>query len=94
MKHPKSVRIHCRTCKKHTEHTVKQVKKKARSSAHPLSQSVKRFDRKIKGYGGFPRPKPKGEGKTTKKIDLRYKCKECGKMQTRGGYRIKKFELV
>ena len=73
---------------------MKNVKKKARSKAHTMSQSVKRFDRKIKGYGGFPRPKPKGEGKPTKKLDLRFQCKECGKMQTRKGFRIRKFELV
>lgn len=94
MKWPKSVRVLCPACKKHTEHTIKQVKKRARSSAHPMSQSVKRFERKTKGYRGFPRPKPKGEGKPTKKLDLRLKCKECNKSHTKRGFRIKKFELV
>jgi len=94
MKWPKSIRTLCPSCKKHTEHTVKQVKKKARSSAHPMSQSVKRFERKTKGYRGFPRPKPRGEGKPTKKLDLRLQCKECKKMHTKKGFRVKKFELV
>jgi len=94
MKYPKVIKALCPYCKKHTEHTVKQVKKKARGSAHPMSQSQKRFERKTRGYGGFPRPKPKGEGKQTKKLDLRLQCKVCGKKQTKKGFRIKKFELV
>jgi len=93
MKYPKLVKAYCPKCKKHTEHGVKQIKKRARSSAHPMSQSVKRFERKMKGYHGFPRPQPSGDGKPSKKVDLRYQCKVCGKMQTRGGFRIKKFEL-
>ncbi len=93
MKYPKTVRTYCPVCRKHTEHSVKQVKKKARGKAHPMSQSVKRFERKIKGYGSFPRPNPKGEGKPTKKLDLRFVCKECKKMHTKKGFRVKKFEL-
>lgn len=94
MKMPKTIKTYCPKCKKHQEHTVKQVKKRARSSAHPMSQSVNRFERKTKGYRGFPRPKPKGEGKPTKKLDLRMVCKVCKKMHTKKGFRIKKFELV
>ncbi|MFQ5647913.1 MAG: 50S ribosomal protein L44e [Candidatus Aenigmatarchaeota archaeon] len=94
MKFPKATRTYCPHCKRHTEHTVKQVKKKARSKAHPMSQSVKRFNRKVKGYRGFPRPKPKGEGKPTKKLDLRLQCKECKKQHTKKGFRVRKFELV
>ncbi len=94
MKYPKTVKTYCNHCRKHTEHTVKQIKKRARSSTHPASQSVKRFERKMKGYHGFPRPNPSGEGKPTKKVDLRLQCKVCGKMHTKVGFRAKKFELV
>ena len=94
MKYPKIVRKLCPTCKIHTQHKVKQVKKKARSKAHPMSQSVKRFERKMKGYGSFPRPNPKGEGKPTKKVDLRFECTVCKKKQTKKGFRVKKFELT
>ena len=94
MKYPKVVMAYCKTCKKHTEHTVKQIKKRARGSAHPNSQSTKRFARKMKGYHSFPRPNPKGDGKPTKKVDLRLVCKVCGKMLTKGGIRVKKFELT
>ncbi|MDI6825670.1 MAG: 50S ribosomal protein L44e [Candidatus Aenigmarchaeota archaeon] len=91
MKFPKEVRIYCKYCKRHTEHPVEQVKKKPRGK---MRQGERRFRKKLKGYGSFPRPKPEYE-KATKKLDLRYKCKECGKKHTKGqGFRIKKFELV
>jgi len=94
MKFPKMINTYCPTCRKHTEHTVKQAKRKGRSTAHPLSQSQRRFKRKMEGYGSFPRPKPTGEGKPTKKLDLRLLCKQCGKMHTKKGFRVKKFELT
>jgi large subunit ribosomal protein L44e len=94
MKFPKVIRTLCPYCKKHTEHTVRQIKKKPRASRHPMSQAQRRFERKMRGYGSFPRPNPSGEGKPTKKVDLRLKCKECGKSHTKKGFRVKKFELV
>jgi len=94
MKFPKNINTYCPYCRKHTAHTVKLQKKKPRGSAHPQSKSQLRFLRKLKGYGSFPRPNPKGEGKATKKVDLRLTCSECKKMHTKKGFRIKKFELV
>ena len=94
MKYPKTVRTLCPFCKKHTEHSIKQSKRKGRSKAHPLSQSQRRFKRKLKGYGSFPRPNPKGEGKPTKKVDLRLTCSECKKAHTKKGFRVRRFELI
>lgn len=93
MKYSKAVRVHCPTCNKHTEHTVSLAKRKARGKARPMSQAQRRFKAKLQGYGSFPRPNPHGEGKPTKKVDLRLKCKECGKSHTKRGFRAKKFEL-
>jgi len=91
MKMPKEVRILCPYCKKYTQHTVEIVKKRPRRT---LSLGQRKFLKKLKGYGSFPRPKPDYE-KPTKKIDLRFKCKECGKKHTKGkGFRVKKFQLV
>jgi len=91
MRFPKEVRIYCDFCRKHTLHVVEIVKKKPRGK---MKQGERRFRRKLLGYGSFPRPKPDYE-KATKKLDLRYKCKECGKKHTKGkGFRVKKFELV
>lgn len=92
MKYPKKARRYCPVCKKHTEHTVGQAKRRPRKKN---SKSQKRFDRKMKGYGSFPKENPKGREKPTRKLDLRFKCSECGKAHSIGkGFRVKKFELV
>jgi large subunit ribosomal protein L44e len=91
MKFPKTIRIYCPYCKKHTEHEVKVAKKRGRRK---LAEGQRRFLRKMKGYGSFPKEKPKGREKPTKRVDLRFKCKTCGKMHTKGrGWRAKKFEI-
>lgn len=91
MKMPKTVRIYCPYCKKHTEHEIYISKKRPRRK---LAQGQRRFLRKMKGYGSFPKENPKGREKPTKKVDLRFKCKVCGKSHTHGkGFRVKKFKI-
>jgi len=91
MKIPKQQRRYCRRCRKYTIHKVEVVKRKARRK---LAKGQRSFLRKLKGYGSFPKPNPKGREKPTKKIDLRYICQECGKAQIIGkGVRIKKVEF-
>ena len=46
------------------------------------------------GYGGFPRPKPEGREKPTKRINLRYRCTQCKKANVSPCIRAKKFELT
>jgi large subunit ribosomal protein L44e len=46
------------------------------------------------GYGGFPRPKPEGREKPTKRINLRYRCTTCKKANISPCIRAKKFELT
>jgi len=92
MEIPKVQKRYCPFCRKHTEHTVKKASttKKRRE----LAQGQRRFRRKMRGFGSFPKENPKGRGKLTKKLSLLYKCKECGKSHNVGkGFRIKKFEL-
>lgn len=92
MKFPKTLRIFCPVCKKHTEHEVEIAKKRPRGS---LTHGQRIFKRKMKGYGSFPKEKPTGREKPTKKVDLRFKCLVCGKKHARGrGWRAKKFEIV
>ena len=92
MKIPKIQRKYCPKCRKHTEHTVEEAKRKPRKQN---SKSQRRFLRKMKGYGSFPKENPKGREKPTRKLDFRYKCKECGKKHSIGeGFRIKKLELT
>lgn len=84
-------RRYCPFCKKHTEHSVEEAKKKPRRST---CKGQRRFLRKLKGYGSFPKENPKGREKPTRKVDLRYVCKECKKKHSIGkGFRIKKVEF-
>jgi len=88
---PKTQRRYCIYCRKHTLHDVK------RSSGHkksPLREGERRFHRKMKGFGSFPKSNPKDREKPTRKVDLRYKCAECKKEHNIGkGFRVKKFEI-
>lgn len=91
MKYPKKKRVYCPFCRKHTEHTVNQAKKKPRRK---MAQGQRRFLRKMEGYHSFPKENPKNREKPTRKLDLRFKCSVCGKKHGRGqGFRVKKFEL-
>ncbi len=92
MKFPQKVMVFCPNCKKHTEHTVEVAKKKPRGE---LTHGERIFRRKMRGYGSFPRENPKGREKSTRKLDLRFKCSVCGKKHMHGrGFRVKKFEIV
>lgn len=93
MRIPKTQRRYCPHCKKHTEHEVS--KSSTGKKKRTLAEGQRRFKRALKGYGSFPRPNPKGRSKPTKKLDLRYKCKECGKKHVIGkGFRVKRFEFA
>ncbi len=104
MKIPKTTKRYCPYCKKHTEHTITQAKRKTPGSAHPMSYgSKKRAKRrgKARGLGNLGRYSKKAVSKfkmtgakTTKKTDLRYKCKECGKTHIqKKGFRAKRIEI-
>ncbi|WP_456454555.1 50S ribosomal protein L44e [Methanopyrus sp.] len=87
---PRKIRTYCPYCRKHTIHEVERAKK---NPARKMSWGQRQFERVLKGYGGFPRPKPSGE-KPTKKVDLRYRCTECGKAHTRKGWRAGTLEIT
>ena len=103
MKIPKKVNRFCRKCKKHTEHSVSQAKKKERGSLKKGSISRSRKRGLGRGYGNLGKwgSKPalskwKMAGvKSSKKVDLRFKCKECGKSSVQNkGFRSKKVEFI
>jgi len=91
MKMPRVIRSYCPHCNKHTEQEVERVKNRPRSE---LRRGQRRFRRVLRGYGGFPRPKPEGREKPTKRVHLRFRCKVCKKAYQRPTLRAKKFELV
>src|SRR3989344_8865943 len=68
MKMPKNQRKYCPFCKKHTEHIVEEAKRRPRSQD---TRSQRRFLRKLKGYGSFPKENPKGRQKPTRKPAFR-----------------------
>ncbi|MFN4133207.1 MAG: 50S ribosomal protein L44e [Candidatus Hadarchaeales archaeon] len=86
MKLPKKIKTYCPTCKKHTEHTVSQVKKR---SASPFSWGQRQFAKVMRGYGSQPRSEQRKFFKTTKKVSLLFKCSVCGKSHPRKGFRSK-----
>ncbi len=106
MKIPKTKNRYCKHCKKHTEHTVSQTKTAGRSKAHPLSRGNIKTRAKQRGrstgFGNLGKwgSKPaiskfkRGGAKSSKKTDLRFKCKECKKSSVqRKGTRAKKVEI-
>ena len=83
---------YCVYCHKHTEHILSKVGVSKKKSTLAHGQRI--FKRKMKGFGSFPKPNPRGRAKPTRKVDLRYKCKVCGKQHVIGvGFRVKKFEF-
>ncbi|MCD6513213.1 MAG: 50S ribosomal protein L44e [Thermoplasmata archaeon] len=87
---PQVIKTYCPYCHTHTEHVIERVKKK---KASELKWGQRRFRRVTAGYRGYPRPKPEGREKPTKRVYLRYRCKVCGKAHQKEGIRAKKFEI-
>ncbi len=104
MKIPKIKNRFCPKCKRHTEQTVSLAKSRGRSTAHPMSRGAKgrmRMRGLNRGYGNKGRMS-KGAvsswtmtgAKTSKKVDLRFKCKVCGKTAVQyQGFRVKRPEF-
>ncbi|MBL7100404.1 MAG: 50S ribosomal protein L44e [Nanoarchaeota archaeon] len=104
MKIPKSRKRFCPKCKKHTTQTVSQAKSAGRNKTHPMSfgsrTRMKRrgldrgFGNKGKTSRGAISSFKRTGAKTSKKVDLRFKCKECGKIAVQAqGFRAKKTEF-
>ncbi len=66
VKRPRQVKRYSPSAGKHTLHTVERVKKR-RASEQKWGQ--RRFRRVTAGYRGFPRPKPEGREKPTKRVN-------------------------
>ncbi len=90
MKMPAIIKSYCPYCKTHRKIEIERVKKK---KASELKWGQRRFRKVMAGYGGFPRPKPEGREKPTKRVYIRYRCKQCKKAHHRPNFRAKKFEL-
>jgi len=91
VKLPRKLKTYCPACQTHHVHEVEQVKKKRASE---MARGQRLFRRVTAGYGGFPRPKPEGREKPTKRIYLRYRCSQCKRAWHRPNIRAKKFQLT
>lgn len=103
MKKPKKVRRYCPKCRKHTEQEIslaKSTRKRSSLSKGSIQRARKRG--RARGYGNLGKygSKPaiskwkRAGAKTSKKQDLRYKCKECNKIFIqKKGVRAKKTEF-
>ncbi len=87
---PRKIKTYCTHCKQHTTHSIERVKK---HKASELKLGQRRFRRVLRGYRGYPRPKPEGREKPTRRVYLRYKCGKCGKYHQKKCLRAKKFEF-
>ena len=105
MKIPKKQKHYCSKCKKHSEMTVAEAKKRTRSTTHPMSRGSNcrlRGRGLRRGYGNYnkyskpPIAKFKRTGaKQSKKLDLRYKCTTCNRTMVQNeGIRTKKMEFI
>ena len=97
MKIPKVTHKYCPHCKAHTEQKISIFKTKPRPKTrkHGLKWGSRYYFKKIKGYGGSPKPKVKPI-KTSKKVALVYACVKCKKKYFRRNaiHRTKKVEQV
>ena len=87
---PRKIKMYCAKCKKHTTHEVHKIKKK---KASELKQGQRRFRRVMSGYRGFPRPKPEGREKTSRRAPLKYTCTQCKKSIQPPSLRARKVEV-
>ena len=91
MKVPNVIVTYCPRCRRRTEHSVSLYKKgKERGTAW----GVRRHEEEKKGYGGQKYPELKRTAKTTKKLTLKLKCKECGYTIVKEGMRLRRMEIV
>ncbi len=90
MKRPRKIKRYCPICKKHTEQSVEKIKKR---KASELKKGQRRFRRVMSGYRGFPRPKPEGREKITRRAPLKYTCTICKKSNQPASIRAKKVDI-
>ncbi len=104
MKLPKTRKLHCVKCKKHTEHKVTESKRKGLNATHTLTRGskVRTKMRGLRGSGNIGKLSRRAMGsrkmsgkKQSKKVDLRFECNVCKKKFSAGsGFRAKKVEFI
>ncbi len=90
VKIPKTTKRYCPYCKKRTEQKIKQVSSGGKKRALTRGSKIRaRLRGRARGIGNLGRyskkavSKFKMKTKTTKKAQILYTCKECGKSKNR-----------
>ena len=91
VKMPRQIKRYSPSLGKHTLHTVERIKKRRASE---LKWGQRRFRRVTAGYRGFPRPKPEGREKPTKRVNIMFRSTESGKAHNPPSQRAMKFEMT
>ena len=90
MKIGKELHKYCPRCKSQTAQVVAIYKK---GKDRRVAEGARRHAEDKKGYGGQKFPELKRTAKTTKKITLRYTCKNCQRKTMKEGIRMRKLEI-
>jgi len=90
LKYPRTLNRYCPKCRTHTKHNVSIYKK---GKENTQAQGKRRFEKKKRGYGSFPKEIFHKNAKINKKTTPLLECSECGKKHYSKAYRVKKFEL-
>lgn len=90
MKYPRQIRRYCPTCRAHTLQKVAVYKK---GKDKTVVEGTRRFIKKKRGYGSFPRPIFHANAKINKRTLPVLECADCGKKHYGKSYRVKKFEI-
>ena len=80
-------------CPKFKKHTDKSVDIYKKGKDRKTAIGARRHAEDKKGYGGQKFPELKRTAKTTKKITLRYTCKNCHRKTMKEGMRMRKLEI-
>src|SRR5438552_16857338 len=86
-KYPKEINNYCPKCKHHTAHAVAVYKE---GKQRTLTWGARRQERRKNGYGGKKFPELKRTDKTTKKLILNMKCRNCNYSIERHGIMLSK----
>jgi len=98
VKIPEVMFKYCPKCGKHIKMKVKQEKSARRAGG--FSATARREKRKRRGYGNLgrfskrPVTQTKMSSKTSKKVDLRLSCPDCGKKWILSYPRTKRVEFI
>jgi len=90
MKMQKEMRKFCPKCKIHTVQAA-SIYKKGKDTK--TKEGARRHAEDKKGHGGQKFPELKRTAKTTKKITVRYTCRNCQRKTMKEGMRIRKLEI-